>query len=77
MKKHFKNVVMKRGILFRKLMENEEEIEQLVLPTGYRNEVLKGLHNDVGHPGAERTMRLLRERFFWPGMYTDVEQWIK
>ena len=40
-------------------------------------DILKGLHTDVGHPGIERTNRLIRTRFFWPGMSTDVEDWIK
>ena len=51
MKKQFKNLTIKRGILYRKLHANDEEIEQLVLPECYRGLVLRGLHNDVGHPG--------------------------
>ena len=53
---------MKRGILFRKVQYADREIEQLVLPSQYRNEVLNGLHNDVGHPGTEITITLMRER---------------
>jgi len=33
----------------------------------YKEDILKGLHDHVGHPGIERTLRLMRERFFWPG----------
>ena len=33
-------------------------------------------HNDMGHPCKDRTMSLLRERFFWPGMFSDTESWI-
>ena len=59
---------MKRGLLFRLVREQEEEIEQLVFPMNSREEILKGIHNNVGHPGKENTMRLLRERYYWPGM---------
>ena len=76
MKKQFKNLKMKRGILYRTVKEEEIEIEQLVLPECYRKEVLKGLHNDVGHPGQERTIRLMRDRYYWPGMANDVTQWV-
>ena len=76
MKKQFSNFVIKRVILFRKIRENDETVEQLVLPIVYRQQVLCGLHNDVGHPGKDRTARLLRERFYWPFMLTDVENWI-
>ena len=56
---------------------NDQEREQLVLPSKLIPEVLKKLHNEVGHPGRDRTLSLLRDRFFWPGMSNDVEDWIK
>ena len=41
-----------------------------------RGLVQRGLHNDVGHPGRDRTDRLLRERFYWPCMGTYIERCI-
>ena len=76
MKKQFKNFRMKRGLLFRVVSEEDREIEQLVIPVDQRDDILKGLHNDVGHPGKERTLRLLRDRFYWPGMTTSVDKWV-
>ena len=76
MKKQFKKFIMKRAILFRQIKEDDRIIEQLVVPECYREEVLKGLHNDVGHPGQERTTRLMRERFYWPGVGTDIADWV-
>ena len=77
MKRQYKHFVMKRGVLYKSIKEDGEIIEQLVLPPCYRNEVLKGLHNEVGHPGRDRTLGLLHERFFWPGMTKDTEKWIE
>ena len=77
MKKQFSHLFVQRGVLYRKVCETEEETHQLVLPECYKEEVLRGLHDHVGHPGVERTVRLLRERFYWPGMYTDAETWVK
>ena len=74
MKKQYKNYKMKRGILFRTVKDEDREIDQLVLPSKYRKETLQGLHNDVGHPGKERTLKLLCERFYWPGMSIDVDK---
>jgi len=48
-----------------------------VLPRCVQHEVLRGLHDEVGHPGIERTTRLIRERLFWPGLSTDVKSWMK
>lgn len=62
--------------MFRVVKDQDTETEQLVIPNCYRKDILKGLHNDIGHPGKERTMRLLRERYYWPGMYSCVNQWI-
>ena len=73
MKKQFKNLFTKRGLLFRRVRDGEQEIQQLVLPLCYKQDVLKGLHDEVGHPGIERTTRRVREIFFWPGLSTDVE----
>lgn len=38
---------------------------------------LVGLHNDAGHPGIDRTISLLKDRFYWPGMNKAMEEWIK
>ena len=73
----FNNLEMIRGVLYRKIVENEENKQQLVLPKVYIEEVLRGLHNDMGHPGREKTIALVRDRFFWPGMSSDTEAWVK
>ena len=77
MKRNFKNFVMKRSLMFRETELNEEKIQQLVVPTCYRQDILRGLHTDIGHPGIERTTKLIRQRFFWPGILTDVENYVK
>ncbi|KAK3765524.1 hypothetical protein RRG08_054048 [Elysia crispata] len=46
----------------------EGEKPQLVLPTKYIPTVCKALHDDMGHQGYEKTLGLIRSRFFWPGM---------
>jgi len=41
MRKQFKHLKMKRGLLFRQVEDKGETIEQRVLPTRYRTEVIK------------------------------------
>lgn len=74
---NFDKLELMRGVLYRTTCIREEDRKQLVLPSRYVPDVLKSLHNDVGHPGRDRTLSLLRDRFFWPGMANDVENWIK
>ena len=50
---------------------------QLVLPESFRMWALKGCHDDLGHLGVERTLALLREQFYWPGMAEDVTRHIR
>ena len=75
--KSFHNLVLLKGVLYRKVNIDGQERCQLVLPAAYVNDALKGLHNDIGHPGKGRTLSLLRDRFYWPGMSHDVEYWIR
>ena len=35
---------------------------------------MKALHDDMGDPGTEKTSGLLRHRFYWPRMSTDIFQ---
>ncbi len=67
---------MVRGIIYRVTHVKYETINQIVLPTCYRKTALQGLHDDVGHHGRDRTLSLLRERFFWPRMAADVDNWV-
>ncbi len=50
--------------------------EQLLLPKAYHPLVFKELHQDMGHLGVERTLDLIRERFYWPQMSKDVEYFV-
>ena len=58
-------------------MDNGEAKRQLVVPANQIKFVLTEIHNRFGHPGRDRTLSLLKDRFFWPGMAQDTEKWIK
>lgn len=64
-------------VLYRRRQDDEHLSFQLVLPEALRPVVLSSLHNDMGHMGVERTLDLVRSRFFWPRMSADVEARIK
>ncbi|XP_052218349.1 uncharacterized protein LOC127835972 [Dreissena polymorpha] len=51
-----------------------QDVLQLVLLESYRDWAMKGLHDDVGHQGRDRTFWLVKQRFFWPGLEKDVVQ---
>ncbi len=49
----------------------------MVLPEGLRGFALNSLHDKMGHMGMERTLDLVRSRFYWPRMGAEVEQKVK
>lgn len=69
-------LVVKEGALYRRRMNKEREILQLVLPRRFRWVALESLHNEMGHLGVERTTELVRDRFYWPYLGRDVKQYI-
>lgn len=50
---------------------------QLVLPQECRSEALAELHDKMGHLGIDRTLDLVRSRFYWPKLAVDVTDKIK
>ena len=39
--------------------------------------VLKHLHDDQGHQDRDRTLSLVRQRFYWPGLGADAQHKVK
>lgn len=50
---------------------------QLVVPTPLRHEILVGGHDDplAGHLGVNKTYDKLRDRYYWPKMFSDDQHW--
>ena len=75
-----KSLVLTKGILFRKSYtdntSSKKIIWQLVVPKTHRHKAILGCHDEIGHQGRVRTLSLLRERFFWPGMQVEAIQHI-
>jgi transposase InsO family protein len=69
---------MPEDILYRsgRVGEDQEGVIQLVLPQKYRNEAMEFCHDKMGHFRKERMLALLRDRFYWMGMETDVEAYL-
>ena len=70
------------GILYCKNDTKETEhpdrnIMQLILPITLRTQALRGCHDDLGYLGIDRTLDLLRDQFYWPGMMEDATRYIR
>ncbi|XP_065144555.2 retrovirus-related Pol polyprotein from transposon 412 [Paramisgurnus dabryanus] len=65
------------GVLYRRRSVADKTTYQLVLPEEFHSDVLKYLHDDLGHMGIDRTLELVRNRFYWPKMASDIEYKIR
>ena len=52
------------------------KITQLLLPSTMKDEVLQELHDKMGHQGIDRVEKLVRSRFYWPNIRSDIQHWI-
>ena len=62
--REWKKLVFIDEVLYRNTVLDSQHIRQLVLPCHFRSKVLKHLHDDVGHQGRDRTLSLVRQRFY-------------
>ena len=71
--------VIRNGLLYRKCQAASHDTEylQFVLPKRFRKQALEACHDEIGHLGVERTTALVRDRFYWPNLAKDVEEYIK
>ena len=72
----FDRLVLKQGVLHHIYVSNDVETHQLVLPLEYHETVLRMLHDDYGHKGLDRTLALVRERFYWSMMNHDATEYV-
>ena len=61
------NLFLRVNVLYRKASINGSDISQLVLPVVYHDIALAGLHDEAGHQGRDRTVSLVKNRFYWYG----------
>ena len=64
-------------VLYRTIDSGGQKVDQLVVPSQSRSKILHSLHDDMAHVGRDRTADLLCTRFYWPGMFSEVEDYVK
>ena len=69
-----KDFVEKRGMVYLRTIpsRSQEEVLVFVVPTHKRRAAIDGCHHFAGHQGWDRTVSLIKEWFWWPGMIQDA-----
>uniref|UniRef100_A0A3B1IZV0 Gypsy retrotransposon integrase-like protein 1 n=1 Tax=Astyanax mexicanus TaxID=7994 RepID=A0A3B1IZV0_ASTMX len=77
--KHWEKLIVTDGILYRVSKDQFSRTKrfQFVVPDSLKSEVLKGIHDHVGHQGQFRSLSLARQRFFWVHMDRDVREYVR
>ena len=51
-----------------------KEVKCFIVPRVHRSTAIDGCHHDAGHQGRKRTKSLISDRFWWPGVFEDVNR---
>ncbi len=53
-------------------------VEQLVIPDKYAPVTLQLVHDThiAGHPGRDKTLSVTRQKYYWPTLRVDVEEYV-
>ena len=65
-----------QGALHHQTFQDDDEIQQLILLSILRGDVLKLLHDDIGHQGLQCVLDLLCQKVYWRTMYVDANCWL-
>jgi len=71
--------IVKKGILYRRVVHADNVTEQLVVPSESRNAVMEIAHSSLmsGHLGIKKTLTRIQNKFFWPGMSSEVARFCR
>ena len=72
-------LLIKNGLLYRKTRQGQDDeiVFQFVVPQRHRGTALDDCHQEAAHQGRRRSIALMQERFWWPGMTRDLRNCIK
>jgi transposase InsO family protein len=68
--KQRRRLCLQKSVLYRHVIDNFSggAVYQLILPEKFYSTAVRGCHDAMGHMGQDRTIALLRDRFYWPFM---------
>ena len=62
--RQWSRLCFKDKVLFRVITESNEEIKQMIIPECLRDKVLSMMHDELGHAFAEKTLGLIKKRYY-------------
>ena len=75
----YPHFAVKNGLLYQVVKDNDQVVEQLLVPKLHRPTVLQLAHTHLlgAHLGVDKTKERILQRFFWPGVHKEVENYCR
>jgi len=64
-------------LLMHTVLIDDSPVSRLVVPTVFRGKLLALAHDKTAHVGIRGMRRVLGKRFTWPGIHTDIVDFVK
>ena len=65
---------MQNNLLKRYVTASDKTYETVILPRALIAQILKMVHDDLGHNGTHRTYMLLKRLYYWKGLKTKCSE---
>lgn len=75
--REWNTLFLKDGFLYRHGSVSGHPVVQLVIPSIFQDIIFSGLHDEAGHQGRDRTLSLIKSRFYWPGLDHFVDRRVR
>ena len=69
--------LVRDGILYRRPGNSGGPLRKVILLPSDKQRILVNLHDESGHRGRDATYTNVRNRFYWKGLYTDVDKFVQ
>lgn len=75
-----RSYLLENNVLYKKHFDPRGSSKLLVIPDSMKEEILLCCHDDPlsgGHLGFAKTFGKIKTRYFWPNMYSEIENYVK
>ena len=70
----FRRYMIKDGIVYYLSQVDDEPVLRLYIPKHLRENIIKQYHDDNGHMGVNKTFLTIKEKYYWPGLWKQLDK---
>ena len=66
--------MLKDNVVYYIAHVEDDPVLRLYIPVQLKDKIIKQYHDDNGHMCAQKTYMTIRERYYWPNLYKELEE---